>query len=485
MNKFDFLSRSPHAMIFGINANKTNLGGVFTSVYLLLVLLITIVYLYDFSAKSKYSVIYSYEHQYIHGIDNWNKRHEDKNLNPTITFNVNINNINKENFFLIVTDYNTDPDPNPLSHMHNLGENIETNVYDLVFSLCYFCAGLENNTCIKHEEDIINDWNKYDLIFNYTGTKINHQKEESPLEKENISEIYDIVIDDKILYYELKWKSIKYSEEKGIFGRLGNLFGKTPSEFYGGEFMSPKVIKLDTPQNLAPKYPLPIQTLAIFRVSGINQNHFDIYTRAKKSIFDSISLICSLSLTVYNIMTFLFCGYYSNSFDNYKIIDSILFKNKKIHPIENEEEKEDNNIIELSSDFNKKENLIGINSINYEDNITLSQKGKEKKDENKYSNYGETNEKEKKISHRDTRILPKLHFYDFIFNNIYSKKCCLSKKQEIIDSCNELVSEYFTIDNIIYNQMRLENLFKDYKWNNPGLNTIGNNKLNYLFDNYE
>ena len=51
--------------------------------------------------------------------------------------------------------------------------------------------------------------------------------------------------------------------------------------------MSPKVIKLDTPQNLAPKYPLPIQTLAIFRVSGINQNHFDIYTRAKKSIFDS------------------------------------------------------------------------------------------------------------------------------------------------------------------------------------------------------
>ena len=78
-----------------------------------------------------------------------------------------------------------------------------------------------------------------------------------------------------------------------------------------------------------------------------------------------------------------------------------------------------------------------------------------------------------------------MHFYDFIFNNIYSKKCCLSKKQEIIDSCNELVSEYFTIDNIIYNQMRLENLFKDYKWNNPELNTIGNNKLNYLFDNYE
>ena len=32
--------------------------------------------------------------------------------------------------------------------------------------------------------------------------------------------------------------------------------------------------------------------------------------------------------------------------------------------------------------------------------------------------------------------------------------------------------------------MKLENLFRDYKWNNPELNTIGNNKIKYLFDNY-
>ena len=33
------------------------------------------------------------------------------------------------------------------------------------------------------------------------------------------------------------------------------------------------------------------------------------------------------------------------------------------------------------------------------------------------------------------------------------------------------------MDFIIYNQMKLENLFKDYKWNNPELNTIENNKM--------
>ena len=242
MIRFDFLSRSPHAMIFGFNANKTNLGGVFTSIYLLLVLLITIAYLYDYSTNSKYSVIYSYEHQYIHGLDNGQKGYEDSNLNPKISFNIDIGyNVNKSHFFLLF-----DSDPT----MYPIGQNIETKVYDLTFSLLYFCAGLENNICVRHEEEENNyGWNKFELVFNYTGSKINHQNEESPIEKENICEIYDFVINDKILIYELKWKNIKYNEEKGFFGRLGNIFGTTPNEFYGGEFMTPKFITVDTPKN--------------------------------------------------------------------------------------------------------------------------------------------------------------------------------------------------------------------------------------------
>ena len=30
-----------------------------------------------------------------------------------------------------------------------------------------------------------------------------------------------------------------------------------------------------------------------------------------------------------------------------------------------------------------------------------------------------------------------------------------------------MVSKYITIESIIYNQIRLDNLLKDYKWNNP------------------
>ena len=42
-----------------------------------------------------------------------------------------------------------------------------------------------------------------------------------------------------------------------------------------------------------------------------------------------------------------------------------------------------------------------------------------------------------------------------------------SNKQSLIDSCNDIVSKYVTIESIVYNQMKLEYLWKDYKWNNP------------------
>ena len=34
-----------------------------------------------------------------------------------------------------------------------------------------------------------------------------------------------------------------------------------------------------------------------------------------------------------------------------------------------------------------------------------------------------------------------------------------------------------SIDSLLYNQMKLENLFKDYNWNNPILNNIEKNEL--------
>ena len=73
--------------------------------------------------------------------------------------------------------------------------------------------------------------------------------------------------------------------------------------------------------------------------------------------------------------------------------------------------------------------------------------------------------------------LPKFRFIDFLFNNIYSLKGCKIKKQEIISKCNEIIVKYFSIEKIIYNQLIIENLLKDYNWNNVELSKFDNNEL--------
>ena len=61
-------------------------------------------------------------------------------------------------------------------------------------------------------------------------------------------------------------------------------------------------------------------------------------------------------------------------------------------------------------------------------------------------------------------------------NNFY---CCLKKckSQKIIHLYNKIVYNYASIDSIIKNQILFENLFKDYKWNDPSLNNIENNDI--------
>ena len=191
---------------------------------------------------------------------------------------------------------------------------------------------------------------------------------------------------------------------------------------------------------------------------------YDMYRRDKISIFDPIANICALVTTLYGVITFIFCLIYSRNFDSYKIVEKILTNRAKLYNKKEESTGEielTNKIINNIDDDDKKDTLLNVNE-------------KEEKD-NKY----EINDiKEDKIT-TDTKSifkLPKFHFYSFIYNNIYFKKYCTSSTQEMISSCKEIISKYYSIDAVIYNQLRLENLFRDYKWNNPKLN-IENNDL--------
>ena len=155
-------------------------------------------------------------------------------------------------------------------------------------------------------------------------------------------------------------------------------------------------------------------------------------------------------------------------FVNYKIIENILYNTKN-----KQEKKENKEEIELKNDFNKTDNLLDKN--NEDKNIIITKEESQKIDVE--DNKELINENKDMNNKEDYDRLPKLRFVDFFFNNIYSSKLCKINRQKIIHKCNEIISKYYSIENLLYNQIKLENLFKDYKWNNPSLNKFDNNEL--------
>ena len=127
-------------------------------------------------------------------------------------------------------------------------------------------------------------------------------------------------IDEKISVNYLRWKTIKYIEERGIMGLFDSLFDIS-NEIYGGSFMEPLVYNLDISETFKKFEKEGAKFLGIISMRKENPNNYiDLYSRTKKGIFDPIVNICSLALTIYNIFIFVFCGYYSNNLDNYKIV---------------------------------------------------------------------------------------------------------------------------------------------------------------------
>ena len=434
--------------------------------------------MYDYAVNPKYSVLYAYDHQYKADQESIDYRYNNKDLNPKITFNFQMSNsapyFNTDHFGLYYLNVS-----NRLPYLIEFGKDYTINLYDLVLIPFYKCNRTTENNCKLYDEEREHNkiLNLYGLKFNYTGQKVDHQNAESPIKQEFIQTFFPLTINEKMTVNMLRWKTIKYTEERGIIGIFDDWFGIS-NEYYGGSFMDPITFNTDISdqfKEIEKTDGIKILSYILINKNEYN-NYFDLYSRTKKGIFDPISCICSLALTVYNGFIFIFCGYYSKNFDNYKIVEKILAKNKK-KPVKLKAINDINDKIEISDDIENIDALLDSNSLNNEENNIDNEKDKDQNTKN------HINEKE------EIKIPPKLRFYDFFFNNIYFKKCCTSIKQDLLSSCNEIVSKYNSVDYILYNLIKLENLLKDYKWNNPELNDIQNNEfmnnLKLIYDNFE
>lgn len=460
LRRIDLLSEGPQISIFNEGSNKTVFGGALSLIYLIFFLLIAVAYLVDYISNDKYDVQYGID-QKILDPQSFKEMSESPDYNPTLKFRFSFEPIDEgqplSDRFALWDDTK--------EQFIKRGENISLRLSDINLGILYKC---ENRTCLINDEDKT----KFGYIMNveYQGYELDHQGK-IPIHKADDFSHYQscMFFFEKTQIQYFVWGIIKYSEEKAFLGVLSNLFGGEDEDLVGGYFKDTNHYFIDgilddnlLYYNINGTY----YKLLSFIFISPDYSRNEEYKRTKRIILDVFADISALSMTILEIFAYVFGNYYSGNFDNYKIIQKVLSKEKKMNKNRNKdisEEKDDKKKhIELIDSSGKSEALIE-NSSNLEE--------KEKINEDKKYNEGINFEED------DERTIPQLRFIDFMTNSFYSEKCCKSSnRQQIISSCNDLVAKYYTIEDIIYNQIKIENLLKDYKWNDPKLKNIENNE---------
>ena len=447
MHYLDFFSESPKTYIFQKAANKTKFGGFLFLIYIIIMSFISIAYILDYAYNDKYTVEYSRHYNYT---QNTQHAHLDPTIDIDISFKFRILNherdeLPEENFAIIYREA-------PIKQ----NEFIKSKLHDLYnLRIYYKCEDKNCEPKIKTKFFI--------LEIEYSGFELYHQNDTHPPLQMNENKTF-IYRENFNFYYSssifLNWEAVKYKEENGI-AKIFNLTKKGNKYDYISGYISSSswILNDDTKDDKEDD----LKLLAHVYLRRVNIGYIQ-YKRKKHGVLDVISKIGALFSTIKVFFMFIL-KYYSNSFNNYKIIEKILNKdntnlksenNKKIFHLmddisDNDNDNDKGNKLLIKDNKDNDNKLLIKNDINYEEDSN-----------------GDENQ--------ELRKLIKFSFFDFYFNNIYCKKFH-TIKQDIISLYNEISCKYLSVDTIIYNQMMLENLFKDYKWNSPLLNSIENNEL--------
>ena len=461
MRIIDFLSQSPNNYIFQRETNKTTFGGLLSLIYLIFALFIFLYYIVEFTFKDKYEITSFISRElHLESEEEENKFMESDIYNPILKLKFSLlsnANLSISDRFILYDAYR--------KIIINRDEIIERRVTDINFYVLYKC--LDNTSTCDIDEEDIKAYYKLDIL--YQGFVIDPQ-DDIPIklaEQNHFHQNYIIFNPDIKLASYLYWDITRFEDNKGLF-EFFDLFKEKEKGIVKEKdiYVGGKLRKYE--ENIIHKntYSLSIENHKLLLTLGMQglplSNVYTIidYKRKKKSILDSFANMFSLWILIYNGLTVIFSKLYSKNFDKYKIIENILLK--KNENFNNKKEMKIMNDINISDSLLAKDTKDYLGEIN---DITSN----EKEDGINDDNYSMDKENEQ------GRILPRLKFIDFIFNSIYKKKCCFSKKQEIISACNNIILKYYSVENILFNQFMMENLLRDYNWNNPELKFINSN----------
>ena len=455
MHPLDVISNSPNLYILQKTSNKTNFGGFLFLIYLVIIIIIWVYYIIDYSKNDKYT-IQSFSHFNFKTAEQNEELKKDELFNPYINFNLTVlfkqneKEYNASNGFVLFDLKKESGSPLPIKWRNTIFKKRISDFNIVLFYACQYknCSDYEN---YLNKSNYYNITNNHFLRMDYDGFILDHQSSDKPIQRKGvtITNYFNLNL-KKTTVLTNDWLTIKYTEKKGFFQKDSN---DSCGYFIKSSFTAYDEQKKSFPTN-------ETTFIHICRINfDINTMQYTEYFRKRISELDIIANILSLMANIFTGIKFVF-SFYSNNFNNFKIIEKLLNhpakKNYKINQASEMIDLETNKFISIKDDLIPKDN----NTI------------KEKYDED---NNDDNDDNEDDIISDNQRI-KKMRFFDFFLNNIY---CCFKKRkaQKIIHECNEIVYKYASIDAIIKNQILMENFLKDYKWNNPSLNNVENNNL--------
>ena len=468
LNGLDYLSSAPQTFIFQRRSNKSNFGGALSLINLTIFAIITIFYLFSYLNEDNYAIQYLYQEKTLTG-EETSERYNNERFNPYFNFCVSTTveaekeiserfGIRRYNGLIFFSEVEK-------------SKCYQMKASDLNWVIVYDCFNETDDECHIDPNKFRSTSMNLNIYFN--GFVIDHQNKTAPLYRLNgdlvshwFKPVFDIFNPSRQVH---TWNTIRYKEQKGFFSFLkkdedNDYIGLGMKSYDYSEMSGLKGDK----KIFVRAYDAKSKSTHNYKVIGrlkfeIDFYHYDEYKRIPKSFLDMLANICSLNMSILNGLSYFLMNYFSNNYNNYKIMEKILNGSNNI---DEKEEKKNKEINEAINDLNKEENLIDEKKVE-QDVLGIN-------DEN-------GNDDDKIIINKDfdldNKEFPNFNLFDFLFNFVYDGKCCKKKTKKLIEKCNEIIAKYNSLESIIFNQIKIESLLKDYRWNDPGLNNFDNNDL--------
>ena len=222
MKYFDFLSESPVNFIFQKRRNQTNFGGILFLIYAIVMILISLAYILEYSINEKYiyeGLTFNNQTDKEFDYDNYNRIHDDDELTPYI----NLTLISHTKDIAIFDNYkNKFIEPNYSDVYDDPVYILRSKVSDIWIDIYYICG--EDYNCSQFEEF---ETFYGEFFLSYPHYKINHTEDPPVIMKHDEGLIYGHGYDlhlyrPGLIRDEFNWEVIKYQDEKSLINTLTN-----------------------------------------------------------------------------------------------------------------------------------------------------------------------------------------------------------------------------------------------------------------------